>query len=108
VTWIQAVYAPMTLLHDRPALAFVPAAVLAAVAFAARRLPRHAPAFLWPAGGAGLWGAYGVYELRMQAWERTVTAPIRVDLLLIGPILYAVTIVAAVAVLRWLRLRRRA
>lgn len=107
MTWLEAVYAPMALLHDRPALAFAPAAALAAAAFAARRLPRHAAAFLWPAGGAALWAAYGVYELRMRAWERTVTAPIRVDLLIIGPLLYAATLVSAVAVLRWLRVRRR-
>jgi hypothetical protein len=108
VSLLEAFYAPVRWVHDHPALAFAPAALLAGAAFAARSLPRHAPAFLWPAGAAAMWSAYGLYELRMHAWERTVTAPIRIDLLLIGPILYVVTAGAAVAVLRRLRLRRKA
>ena len=38
------------------------------------------------------WGLFGIYESYMYYWSRTVIAPIRVDLLLLTPILYAVTI----------------
>lgn len=38
------------------------------------------------------WCLFGVYESYMYYWSRTVIAPIRVDLLLVTPILYAVTI----------------
>jgi hypothetical protein len=38
------------------------------------------------------WGLFGVYECYMYYWSRTVIAPIRVDLLLLTPILYTVTI----------------
>jgi hypothetical protein len=101
VSWIELLYWPIRALHDEPLLAFVPAALLALMAFGCRRLPRHAAARLWTTVAAGMWAASGVYELRMQAWERTVTAPIRVDLLLIGPILYAATLGATIAWARW-------
>lgn len=38
------------------------------------------------------WCLFGVYECYMYYWSRTVIAPIRVDLLLVTPVLYAVTI----------------
>jgi hypothetical protein len=103
VTWIELLYRPIRALHDEPLLAFVPGVLLGLMAHGCRRLPRHAAARLWTTVAAGMWGAFGIYELRMQAWERTVTAPIRVDLLLIGPILYAATLVATIA---WARRRR--
>jgi hypothetical protein len=104
VELLQVLFLPARVLHDRPALALLPAAALAAMAFAARARPRHAPAFLWPAGTAVLWLAYAAYELRMRAWERTVTAPIRVDLLVVWPVLAIATLASAIA---WLRGRVR-
>ena len=97
---LELLFLPVRFLHDRPLLALLPAAVLAAMAFAARSLPRHAPAFLWPAGTATLWVAYAVYELRMRDWERTVTAPVRVDLLLVWPVLAIATLASAIAAWR--------
>jgi hypothetical protein len=47
-----------------------------------------------------LWLAYAAYEVRMRQWERTVTAPIRIDLLLIWPILAAATLGSVIAALR--------
>ncbi len=42
-----------------------------------------------------LWAIYAVYESYMTyVWSRTVVAPIRVDILLIAPVLYAATIIA--------------
>ena len=42
------------------------------------------------------WILFGVYESYMYHWSRTVIAPIRVDLLLLTPILYAVTVIGLV------------
>ncbi len=38
------------------------------------------------------WILYGCYETYMYFWAKSVTAPIRVDLLLITPFLYSVSI----------------
>ena len=97
---LQILFLPARILHDRPLLALLPAAALGAMAFAARGRPRHAPAFLWPAGSALLWAAYLPYELRMRAWERSVTAPIRVDLLVIWPVLAIAAVASAIAFAR--------
>jgi hypothetical protein len=100
VSALEILFLPVRLVHDWPALALVPAAALAAMAFQARARPRHAPAFLWPTGTAILWIAYALYEVRMRRWERTVTAPIRVDLLLVWPVLAIATAGSAIAFLR--------
>ena len=43
------------------------------------------------------WAGFMAYSIRMRLWETTVTSPvIRVDLLLLAPILYIVTIAGAV------------
>ena len=44
-----------------------------------------------------IWVVCGIYETFMYYWMQTVIAPIRVDLLLIVPLLYIVTIIGAVA-----------
>jgi len=107
VSGLELFFWPVRVLHDRPELALAPAVLFVLLAWRARPLPRHAPARLWPWVTAGMWGAYALYELRMRAWERAVTAPIRLDLLLIGPILYAATIATSVAWVRWqVRARR--
>jgi hypothetical protein len=40
-----------------------------------------------------VWVIYGIYEIFMYAWSKTVIAPIRIDLLLIVPVLYAISLV---------------
>ena len=50
------------------------------------------------------WALFGVYESYMYYWSQTVIAPIRVDLLLLTPILYGVTIFGLVQAF----MRRRA
>jgi len=37
------------------------------------------------------WLAFGIYESYMYFWSRSVIAPIRVDLLLLAPLLYILT-----------------
>ena len=46
-----------------------------------------------------VWTIYGIYETGMYFWMKTVIAPIRVDLLLIVPVLYLVTLIGIVALL---------
>lgn len=45
------------------------------------------------------WFLFGIYESYMHYWSRSVIAPIRVDLLLLVPILYALTIFGLVQAL---------
>jgi hypothetical protein len=44
----------------------------------------------------GAWVGYSLYEFRMNAWADTVVAPIRVDLLIIFPLLFLVSILGLV------------
>jgi len=86
-----------------PWLAFLPAAVLALLSWQRRKdrsLPRRKRAGAWLLVGALAWVGFALYELRMQAWSRTVVAPIRVDLLLVGPLVVGLTIPGIVAMLR--------
>jgi C-terminal processing protease CtpA/Prc len=94
-------FAPMALMVDRPYLALVPALVCTIGWTRYRPAPR-ARLLLFTAIA---WVAYAAYETRMYFWAKTVTAPIRVDLLLFGPALYVVTLGALV---RWWNLRRAA
>jgi hypothetical protein len=91
-------YAPMRLLLERPYLALVPAFLFW---LGYRRVrPRAAG---WLLGPAVLWLLYAAYETYMFFWSRTVTAPIRIDLLLLAPVLYLATVVGLVA---WWRAAR--
>jgi len=47
-----------------------------------------------------VWTIYGIYETGMYFWMKKVIAPIRVDLLLIAPILYLVTIVGIITLIK--------
>ena len=38
-----------------------------------------------------LWVIYGIWEIKMFYWSKTVIAPIRIDLLLIVPFLYIIS-----------------
>ena len=76
--------APMVLFH-----AFPPLAVGVAGLFGLAYRKKRRAVVLW---AAGCWVVYGVYEMWMRwVWEPTVVAPIRVDLLVIAPVLYGVT-----------------
>ena len=92
-------YAPMRLLLDRPYLALVPALVFWLGYRAVR--PDASRLLL---GVSGLWVLYAAYETYMFFWSKTVTAPIRLDLLLLGPLLYLAT---AIGLLAWWQARRR-
>jgi len=78
-----------------PFVAFPPLALVVAGAFGwALWRRRGAPI----AGRLGIiiavaaWLAFGAYESYMYVWSQSVIAPIRVDLLLLAPLLYVLTI----------------
>jgi len=69
-----------------------------------------APLYSQDYGGGALiagiaWLIYAIYETRMYFWAKTVHAPIRVDLLIIAPVLYLLSIVGVVS---WVIGERRA
>ena len=46
------------------------------------------------------WLLYGLYEIKMYFWSKTVVAPIRVDLLLIAPVLCGITVAGIIGFVR--------
>ena len=86
---------PVVAIHGRPVLAFLPAAAFALLAWRMRGRGRFP--FAAPAAASALWTLFGVYETAMHEWEKTVTAPIRVDLILLAPVLWIVTTVGIAA-----------
>jgi len=47
----------------------------------------------------GVWIAFAIYEWRMNVWEHTVVAPIRIDLLIALPVLAVVSLIGIAALL---------
>ena len=94
---LEFLFLPMIVVHDYPPLALIPAALFAAVAIRRRR---HGERIALTGAAAAAWAVYTLYELQLGAWEKTVIAPIRLDLLLIAPVLYALTIAAAIQLYR--------
>jgi hypothetical protein len=93
---MKMVYFPINWFIERPYLAILPVLIFgfcylslrSGSAKVARRIALTA---------AILWLLYAIYEWRMFLWSRTVSAPIRVDLLLIAPVLYLTTVAGLVA-----------
>ena len=104
---MELIFLPMLIFLAVPYLAFVPAALFAACYWRARGFEggRFSRALLILT--AAVWVAYGIYEIRMFYWSRTVIAPIRVDLFLAAPIIYLVTILGALACWRLARQKRK-
>lgn len=94
---LDLLFGPVVVLHDRPVLAFVPALAFLLLAVAIRPRARRPSIVL--SAAAVVWMLSGVYEMAMHEWEKTVVAPIRVDLLLLAPVLWLVTIAAVVMAL---------
>ena len=89
----------MSIFIEHPALAAVLGLLFLASCWASRR-PATAVA-------AVAWLAYAAYEMAMRLrWLCSGECNIRVDLLLIYPLLLAISVVALVALVRW-RLARR-
>jgi hypothetical protein len=93
---MKMVYYPINWFVERPYLAIFPVLIFgfcyfglrSGAAKVARRIALTA---------AILWLLYAIYEWRMFLWSQTVSAPIRIDLLLIAPVLYLITAVGLVA-----------
>jgi len=95
---IEAALYPLVLLMAVPGLAFLPAILLAW--WVRRRWSGFGPGRkLFAVTGLAMWFLYAPYETYMYFWMRTVVVPIRVDLLLVAPLLYAATLVLAAACL---------
>lgn len=95
-------YAPMALVLAQPAAPFIFSALLALAQCALLLRHRQRPTMLlWrrPAlFAAAIWTVYGLYELQVQA--TMPTANIRIDLLVLAPILYVFSAVALWWILR--------
>ena len=97
---LKVLLAPMVVFMAAPAVAFLPGAlfIMASVGGLRVRGPRRGAAVLGLLAGLA-WVAYGIYELRMHAWSKTVTAPIRLDLGCIAPVLLGLSTVGAFALI---------
>jgi hypothetical protein len=89
---LEIFYLPFQALILAPPLALAPALLLGVCL--RRNRPRLSRAGTgWVVAGIVLWCAYTLWECAVWVWSQDVTAPIRVDLLLIAPLLYAVSFV---------------
>jgi hypothetical protein len=50
-----------------------------------------------------MWLLFGLYETGMYFWSRTVIAPIRVDLAMVSLVLFIVTAIGILNLVRWYR-----
>ena len=99
---LDILFSPFLVFQRMPVTALLPAALmlLAMVKASGTRAtqPRRLVLF-----SSFLWIAYACWEYRVSLWAETVTAPIRVDLLLIYPLLIIFTLYAIFALWRWRR-----
>ncbi len=96
---LEILFFPIVLMASLPGTAIIPAAIFAGLYIKKRnriskfgRILTICVTFVWT--------TYAVYETGMYFWMKTVIAPIRVDLLLIVPILYLVTIAGTIALIK--------
>ena len=98
MTLASIVYAPFSVFIAQPVLALVPAIVFATLYRASSRRVVGA--------AAALWILYAFYEYGMhRRWLCTGECNIRVDLLLLCPVLWIISLVAATVGLNALRRR---
>ena len=93
---MEILFFPFVLLIAVPGGAFLPALLL--LLWVGRRWT-HLGAFRrWVSGAAVfVWLTYALYETWMYFWMQSVIAPIRVDLLLIAPLLLLATLATIAA-----------
>lgn len=96
---LEILFLPFVLMMAVPGGAVVPGALFLLVTWKRWARASRGVRFLLLAVVA-VWMVYGIYETIMYFWMRTVIAPIRVDLLLIAPVLYLVTLVGLVSAWR--------
>jgi hypothetical protein len=89
----RAIFSPIGIIVSAPGVALLPAGVFLGGWWASPRNAASSGALI-----AGIaWLMYTIYETRMYFWAKTVHAPIRVDLLIIVPVLYLLSIVGVVS-----------
>ena len=99
MTFAAIVFAPFTVFISQPLLALVPAALFAALYRASSRRLVGAAAVVWL--------CYACYEYAMhRRWLCSGECNIRIDLLLLYPLLWLVSLVAAGAGIIGIRGRR--
>jgi hypothetical protein len=96
---VSAFYWPTVLWVEYPVLTLVPV-VLFGLAIRHSRRRGFRPRGLLVA--TALWVLYSGYEAAMFFWARRVVAPIRIDLIVLGPLMYLVT---ALGLVSWWRAR---
>ena len=109
---LRVFFAPIQFFMSWPLAALVPGLVFVA-AYAAylgktRGQPRQRES-LWLLIAGLAWVGFAFYELRAQAWSRTVTVgrgDLEASLVMIAPLLYALALLAAWAAWRVLRTPR--
>ena len=87
---MEILFLPFMIFVGVPPLAVLPA-VLLALCFFRHRLRLDGSKKIWVLTGAGAWLLYAVYESVIWFWSKGVVAPIRIDLLLIAPVLYVLS-----------------
>jgi len=83
---VEIFFAPLQVFLLAPPLALIPAAIFAGWWWRAREVDRGPRR--WCLTAAVAWLSYAGWESWVWIWLREVVAPIRVDLLLLGPLLY--------------------
>jgi hypothetical protein len=88
---------PLVPFVEHPLLALLPAAAFLVYYFI-RRLATETPGersqVLWSLLAGIVWFLYTFYEIAMNEWSKTVSGPIRIDLVLVAPFLFLLTAVA--------------
>ena len=95
---MELIYLPFQVFLLFPPLAFIVAGVFLALFLNVRKRLNSVNFLLLIT--VIVWFVYGLWELYMHYWSKTVVAPIRVDLLLIVPILYLISILGLVSYFR--------
>ncbi len=99
----RAIFSPIGIVVSAPGVALLPAGAFLGGWMTCPRKVASCGALI-----AGIaWLMYSVYETRMYFWAKTVHAPIRVDLLIIAPVLYLLSIIGFVSwIVGWRKARR--
>jgi hypothetical protein len=96
---MEYLFAPFVVFQLFPAAALLPAAGLIALLLT-RKDRRHRNATVLTYLTSLCWIGYGYWEYRVKIWALTESAPIRVDLLLIYPVLAIMTICSLIVLWR--------
>jgi len=100
---MEILFLPFALMVGIPGLAFIPGLALLTDYYLHRLSNAPRRSLRWLLTSAVTWLLYAAYETGMYFWSRNVIAPIRIDLLVLAPALYAALVVG---IIQWLRVRR--